>query len=128
MIKSPQNRPKWLLPFILIAIIISIVGVYVVYNSLITPLPSSVTLTGTVTSANGLKVPELITFISLSSGSKFESYVSGGMSGTYAVTLPNENSYKVTVTWASKGDGGTADLGTLNLNSNEAAFERNWVG
>jgi hypothetical protein len=126
--KTTKANLRWRLPLILIAAIVSGIAGYAIYDSFIVPSPSSVTLIGSVSSATGLKVPELIIFTNLSSGSSYESYVSGGMSGTYAVTLPNGYSYKVTVTWALKGGGGSVDLGTLDLNSREAAITRNWVG
>jgi hypothetical protein len=80
-----KTRPKWFVPLILAILLISGLTIYTIYNAVIAPKPSAVTVTGTVTSATGLKVPELIAFTSLNSGSNFESYVSGGVSGTYAV-------------------------------------------
>ncbi len=126
MTKLAKARPQWLLPLILAIVIAAIVGVYAVYNSVVNPMPDSVTLTGTVSSVNGENVAEKITFTCLSSRNDFVSEVSGGNFGTYSITLPNNHSYKVTITW--QGSGTTSETATLDLNSHEASLERNWVG
>ena len=126
MAKPAKTRPQWLLPLILAIAIVTIVGVYAVYNAAVNPMPDSVTLTGTVSSVNEGNVPEKITFTCLSSRNDFVSNVSGGNIGTYSVVLPNNHSYKVTITW--QGSGITSETATLDLNSHEASLERNWVG
>ena len=63
--------PDELVPLILTAIIVSLLVCYVVYSTLSIPEASLVTLTGTVTSATGSKVPELIASTCVSSGGSF---------------------------------------------------------
>jgi hypothetical protein len=45
-------------------------------------------------------------------------------------SLPNEDTYTVTITWKAFGaiPGGDADAGTLNLNETEESIVRNWAG
>ena len=125
MHKPVRGHPHWLLPLILSAVIVSSVGVYAIYNSLVNPMPFSITLTGVVSLRTGENASK-ITFKCQTSGNDFVSNVSVGNPQTYAVTLPNNNLYRVAITVASKGN--SVDVGTLDLNSNEKSLEHNWFG
>ena len=126
MAKSAKMRPNWLLPLILAIAVATPVGVYAIYNSLMNPMPDSVSLTGTISSSDVGYVADKITFTCQSSGNDFVSNVSGGNPGTYAVTLPNGHSYKVSVAWKSSSN--VSDVGILDLYSRESSLERSWFG
>lgn len=125
MSKPARGRPRWLLPLILSVVIASALGVYAFYDYSVNPMPNSIALTGTVSRVSGENVTK-ITFQCQTSGNDFVSDVLGGNPGTYAVTLPNGHSYKVTIVSGSSGN--SSDVGTLDLYSREASLERNWVG
>jgi hypothetical protein len=90
--------------------------------------PKGVTVAGTVTAAVAGTF-EKITFTSLSNG---VSYVVGANRETYSVTLPNCDSYNVTIAWKLFGiTGGNAILnwneGTLNLDTTRSSVTENWA-
>ncbi len=88
--------------------------------------PSQVVLSGTVTTTGTGTSPEKITFTSETTGNN---YVADANGGTYSVTLPNQDTYSVSITWKFLGiTGGTADAGTLNLDSASATMTENWSG
>ena len=108
-------------------VLVAVLGIYFASKGGIGIVkPKEVTLTGTVTTTGTGTSPEKITFKSLSDG---QTYVANANGGTYSITLPNSDSYGVTITWKFLGiTGGTADAGTLNLDSTEASITRNWAG
>ena len=88
--------------------------------------PSEVSLSGTVTTTGTGTSPEKITFTSESNGN---TYVANANGGSYSISLPNRDTYKVNITWNFLGiTGGTADAGTLNLDSMTVAMTKNWSG
>ena len=123
---------KKLLIAVVIAVIVAVVAVaiYVIVQTPGFVKPKDVTLTGTVTTTGTGTTPEKITFTSMRDGKTYVAAVSGGNPGTYTITLPNGDSYKVTITWKILGllTGGTADAGTLNLDTFETSIEKNWAG
>lgn len=79
-------------------------------------------MTGTGTS------PESITFTSLKDGSTYAAEVDGGTPATYSINLPNGQSYSVTIKWKFLGiAGGTANVGTLNLDTFKRSIAENWA-
>jgi hypothetical protein len=112
------------------AIAIIVIGV-VAYmalttNSFAPAKPKEVALSGTVTTTGTGTSPEKITFTSEKNGN---TYVANANGGTYSISLPNEDTYKVTITWKVLGiTGGNADAGTLNLDTTEASMVKNWAG
>lgn len=112
---------------VVVCVVVAIVGVYAWQNYVSSVMkPKEVALSGTVTTTGTGTKPEKITFTSESNGN---TYVADANSGTYSISLPNEDTYKVTITWKFLGiTGGTADAGTLNLNSNTATMVKNWAG
>ena len=123
---------KKLLIAVVIAVIVAVVAVaiYVIVQTPGFVKPKDVTLTGTVTTTGTGTTPEKITFTSMRDGKTYVAAVSGGNPGTYTITLPNGDSYKVAITWKILGllTGGTADAGTLNLDTFETSIEKNWAG
>lgn len=104
---------------------------YFVYMPTIPVKPEEVELTGTVTTTGTGTTPEKITFMSMSDGKTYVAACEGGGNpATYCISLPNEDSYKVTITWKAFGlvTGGDADAGTLNLDETEETIVRNWAG
>ena len=113
---------------IIVAVIGVIVGVYALQNYVSKALkPHEVSLSGTVTTTGALTKPEKITFTSQTTGN---TYVANANGGIYSISLPNQDAYKVTITWKSflGITGGTADAGTLNLDSITATMTENWAG
>lgn len=115
------------LAIVVIAIIVVGVVVYVALTTSSTPAkPKEVALSGTVTTTGTGTSPEKITFTSEKNGN---TYVANANGGTYSISLPNEDTYKVTITWKVLGiTGGNADAGTLNLDTTEATMVKNWAG
>jgi hypothetical protein len=76
----------------------------------------TVVVSGTITTQGAGTHP-----VSVSFGS---STVTVGSKGQYSVSLSNDNSYQITVDWASIGgvDSGTCNGGTLNLQSTSSTY------
>jgi len=125
-----KGRSKWTIPAIIIVVVVAALAIYVIVQTPGFIKPKEVTLTGTVTTTGTGTTPEKITFTSLRDGKTYVAAVSGGNPGTYTITLPNGDSYEVTITWKILGllTGGTADAGTLNLDTFETSIEKNWAG
>jgi hypothetical protein len=90
--------------------------------------PKGVTVAGTVTAAVAGTF-EKITFTGLSNG---VSYVVGANGETYSISLPDGDSYNVTIAWKLFGTtGGNAILnwneGTLNLDTTRSSVTENWA-
>lgn len=86
--------------------------------------PSEVTISGSVSTVGTATYPQSITFVSSGGGSP---YVTSATNGQYQITLPNVNTYSVTITWATLGiTGGTCNAGTLNLDSLQNTASYNW--
>jgi hypothetical protein len=86
--------------------------------------PSQVTLTGTATTVGTGTSPQKITFIDKSTGN---TYVAAVTTNSYQITLPNQKTFSVSVTWSALGiTGGSCDAGTLNLDSNDATQTHDW--
>jgi hypothetical protein len=90
--------------------------------------PKGVTVTGTVT-ATVAGTFEKITFTSLSNGATYLTVANGE---TYSITIPNDDSYNVTIAWKLFGiTGGNATLnaneGTLNLDTTQPSVTENWA-
>jgi len=125
-----RGRSKWIIPAIIIVVVVAALAIYVIVQTPGFIKPKEVTLTGTVTTTGTGTTPEKITFTSMRDGKTYvAAVVGGGNPGTYTITLPNRDSYKVTITWKFLGfTGGTADAGTLNLDTFETSIEKNWAG
>jgi len=91
--------------------------------------PEAVVLSGTVTTKRTAAIPQNITFTSISDGATYVATCEGGGNpADYSVTLPNEDTYQVTITSKIFGllhDGNT-DAGTLNLNETKTTLTKNW--
>ena len=93
--------------------------------------PEDVELTGTVTTTGTGATPEKITFTSMRDDKTYViDCVGDGNPATYSISLPNEDSYTVKITWKAFGlfTGGEADAGTLNLDETNESIVRNWAG
>jgi len=126
-----KGRSKWTVPTIIIVIVVVALAIYFIVQTPGFIKPKEVTLTGTVTTTGTGTTPEKITFTSMRDGKTYVAVVvGGGNPGTYTISLPNGDSYKVTITWKILGllTGGTADAGTLNLDTFETSIEKNWAG
>jgi len=111
---------------VIVIVIVAGVALYFIFNTVGIGKPKDVLVVGFVTTARSATTPETITFTSLRNG---ETYVASATGGTYAITLPNGDSYSVTITWESHGvTGGTANAGTLNLDTTQSSITENWVG
>jgi len=127
---SGKGPPKWVILILIIVIVVAALAIYAISRMPFTNKPTEVTLTGTVTTTGTGTMPEKITFTSMSDQKTYVAAVSGGGNpGTYGITLPNQDSYKVTITWKFWGiTGGNADAGTLNLDTTDDSIVRNWAG
>jgi hypothetical protein len=89
--------------------------------------PKRLTVTGTVTAAVAGTL-EKITFANLSNGLSYVADVNGE---TYSITLPNYDSYNVTIAWKLFGiTGGKAMVNwndTLNLDTTQSSVTENWA-
>jgi hypothetical protein len=85
--------------------------------------PDIVNLSGTVTTGNGTS-PQQIAFTSKTNG---HYYIADAYSGNYLITLPNEDTYMVTLTWKNMSvTQGNLSAGTLNLSSTTSTIIENW--
>lgn len=111
-------------------VIVALVLIYVLSQTPGIGKPKEVTLTGTVTTTGTGTSPERITFTSNRDGRSYVAAVSGGNPGSYTISLPNGDTYAVTITWKFLGliTGGSADAGTLNLDTSEGTLVKNWAG
>jgi len=91
--------------------------------------PKDVTVAGTVTTLGIHTTPEKITFTSLSNKVDYPSDCNVGNPSYYSISVPNGQSYNVTITWKYVGltNGGTVDAGTLNLDETQSSITRNWA-
>jgi len=119
---------------IAVVVIVIIVGVaiYYIYNTVGIIKPSQVTLTGTITTTGANTRPEKITFTSVKTGYTYVATASGGGNpATYTITLPNGDTYTVSIHWVNtilSIISGDADAGTLNLNTFQSSITENWAG
>jgi hypothetical protein len=130
MSSSSRRNTKWIILAVAIIIIVVLFAAYIAFIMPRIDKPKEVTLTGTVTTTGTGTNPEKITFKSMRDEKTYVAGVSGGGNpGTYSIVLPNGDSYKVSITWKFFGiTGGTADAGTLNLDTSATSIERNWAG
>lgn len=110
------------------AIIIALLTVYAYVTMPETFKPRQVKITGTIT-ASGITL-EKIVFVNTGCGTTSEANIlyAGDNLGSYTISINNEYSYNVTITWR---DGGTklnqAEMGTLFVDSFSDSFEKDWV-
>jgi hypothetical protein len=92
--------------------------------------PAFVTVAGTVTTTGTGTNPEKITFTSETNGNTYVAACAGGGNpGSYTISLPNGDTYRVTIAWQFIGiTGGNANAGTLNLNTFSDNMSMNWSG
>lgn len=117
---------------IAVGVIIAVIAIYVVF---MTPTkPKEVMVSGAAYMSGTGKSPEKITFTSMRNGYTYVAFAYDirGVGGSYSISLPNGDSYKVTITWKAfdylPSAGGNADAGTLNLDTSETEFYENWEG
>jgi flagellar basal body-associated protein FliL len=129
--KSSNRKIAIVIAVVVIVIIVGVVAYYL-YNSVGIGKPSQVTLTGLVTTTGADTRPEKITFTSVTTGYTYVADVSGGGNpANCSITLPNGDSYTVTITWVNTifgSIGGNADAGTLNLNTRQSSITEDWAG
>ena len=91
--------------------------------------PKDVTVSGTVMTMGIHTTPEKITFTSLSDKEDYTSACNGGNPSSYSISVPNGQSYNITITWkyVRLTTGGTADAGTLYLDETQSSITRNWA-
>jgi hypothetical protein len=91
--------------------------------------PEEVMLSGTVTANRTAAIPQNITFTSMSDGTAYVAACEGrGNPADYCITLPNGDTYQVTITSKVFGliDDGNTDAGTLTLNETKTTLTKNW--
>ena len=125
--KGPKRNTVAIAIGVIIIVIIAGVALYFVFNALGVGKPSDVVVSGTVTTTGLGTSPQLVTFTSQSTGNP---YVANANGGTYSITLPNRDTYSVTITYKVLGLtlGSTASAGTLNLDTTQSSITENWVG
>lgn len=130
--KKSANRKIAIVIGVIVIVIIAGIALYYLYNTVGFIKPSEVTLTGTVTTTGANTRPEKITFTSSTTGNTYVATASGGGNpATYTITLPNGDTYTVTITWVNTIlgiIGGNANAGTLNLNTFQSSITENWAG
>jgi len=114
---------------------IAIVAAVTFYQFMDTPAiivagkPEEVELSGTVTINRTAAIPQNITFTSISDGTNYVATCEGGGNpADYSITLPNEDTYQVTITSKVFGlihDGNT-NAGTLTLNQTKTSIIKDW--
>lgn len=93
--------------------------------------PEEVELSGIVTTNRTAGIPQNITFTSMSDGTNYVAVCEGGGNpADYNITLPNEDTYHVTVTSTVFGliGGGGTDAGTLNLDETKTSLIKDLEG
>ena len=86
--------------------------------------PDIVNLSGTVIITGNGTSPQQIAFTSKTNG---HYYIADAYSGNYSITLPNEDTYMVTLTWKNMSvTQGNLNADTLNLNSPTSTMVENW--
>jgi hypothetical protein len=109
---------------IAVGVIIAVIAIYFLF--MVATKPKEVLVSGTVTTTGTGTSPQMVTFTSMRNG---KTYVANANGGSYSISLPNGDSYSVTITWKFLGiTGGNADAGTLNLDTTETSITRNWAG
>jgi hypothetical protein len=91
--------------------------------------PEEVVLSGTVTTNRTAATPQNITFTSMSDGTNYVAACEGGGNpADYSITLPNEDTYQVTISSKVFGliYGGAADAGTLTLDETKPSLAKDW--
>jgi len=87
--------------------------------------PKDVTISGIVSVAGIGRSPEKITFTSLTNE---HTYVQDTAGNSYSISLPNGDSYSVTITYTILLSTGNTDAGTLNLRTLSSSATYNWSG
>lgn len=131
-VKKGSNRKIAIAITVVVILIIAGVAIYYLYNTVGIGKPSQVTLTGTVTTTGSYTRPEKLTFTSVTSSNTYVAACSGGGNpATYTITLPNGDTYTVTIVYVNTLVGifgGNANAGTLNLNTHQSSITQNWAG
>ena len=133
MANSHQNSAKGknsrlIITVLSSVIIIALLAVYAYFAMPEMFKPREVTITGTITASD--ITLEKITFVNTGCGTISEANIlsAGDNLGSYTISLNNEYSYNVTITWS---DGGTtlneAEMGTLDVDTFTHSFEKDWV-
>jgi hypothetical protein len=123
-----KEKSRLIIAIVSSAIIIALLTVYAYFSLPGMFKPRTVTVTGAIT-ASGVTL-EKITFVNTGCGTISEAnilYVEDNL-GSYTISVGNEYSYDVTITW---GDGGTklneAEMGILVVDTFSDSFEKDWV-
>jgi hypothetical protein len=109
-------------------IIIALLAVYAYFAMPEMFKPREVTITGTIT-ASGVTL-EKITFVNTGCGTISEANIvyAGDNVGSYTISLNNNYSYNVTITWRDSGTKlNQTEIGTLVVDTFSDSFEKNWV-
>ena len=133
MVNNHQTSAKMKHSKLIIAILSStiIIALLTVYAYFAMPemfKPREVTITGTIT-ASGVTL-EKITFVNTGCGTISEANIvyAGDNVGSYTISLNNNYSYNVTITWRDSGTKlNQTEIGTLVVDTFSDSFEKNWV-
>lgn len=128
MILLPMPKRRWLLPAVAAVAVIALLAIYcgaTATEKEESIKPSRVVLTGLIQVTGADIAYEKVNFTSLRDNT---TYVASVVSGVYNISLPNGDSYEVTIIAYFVGypNGRAYAAGTLDLNTNETSLRRDW--
>ena len=116
---------------IVIIAIVVVVGLYYAFTTPGIIKPNEVMLTGSVTTTGTGTTPLQIKFTSINDNTDFYQIncVGGGNPASYTINLPNQRSYRVTITWRGLlFNTGDTDVGRLDLDTFDTSLTHDWAG
>ena len=125
---AKRNHSRLIIAVFSSVIIIALLTVYAYFALPEMFKPRTVTVTGAIT-ASGITL-EKITFMNTGCGTISEANIlsAGDNLGSYTISLDNEYSYNVTITWRDVGAKlNEAEMGTLVVDTFSDSFEKDWV-
>ena len=104
---------------ITVIIVLLLSGVAYYFSAGLTGIPSSITVSGRVSTNDAGTNPKAVVFTNENSGQAYDTAV---FNGQYSVSLPNQQSYTVTIEWSGPtGANGTCNAGTVSLGQGAGA-------
>ncbi|MGA2198821.1 MAG: hypothetical protein ABSG45_02675 [Nitrososphaerales archaeon] len=98
---------------IVVIIVLLLSGVAYYFGAGLTGVPSSVTVSGRVCTNGTGTNPKAVIFTNENGGQAYDTAV---FNGQYSASLPNQQSYTVTIEWSGpSGANGTCNAGTFSL-------------
>jgi hypothetical protein len=104
---------------IVVIIVLLVSGVVYYLSAGLTGIPSTITVSGRVSTSGAGEDPEALLFTNENTG---QVYASAVVDGHYSVSLPNQQSYTVQIRWSGpSGVNETCNAGTFSLGQGAGA-------